>query len=132
MKKRPTFIREYFRMFMGLIIFLTGCVLMAQSLSYDSYSLWLVAGLILLGGIMAATGDGIGVIFGVLMLLTGGSILLHRADLVSIPYFVTMISWIFLLLGGAIVVVFAKKIIRKWKTNDPGDSGVDDLDKVDY
>ena len=132
MKKRPTFIREYFRMFMGLIIFLTGCVLMAQSLSYDSYSLWLVGGLILLGGMMAATGDGVGVIFGLLLLLTGGSILLHRAGIVSVPYFVTIISWICILLGGAMVAAFAIKIIKKWKSNDPGDSGVDDLDKVDY
>jgi hypothetical protein len=132
LEKRPTYVQEYFRMFMGLIIFLTGCLLMAQSLTYDSYSLWLVGGLIILGGIMAATGDGAGIIFGVLLLLTGGSILLHRLGILSGPYFVTIISWVFLILGGLQMLVFAFKIYKKWKTGDPGDTGVDDLDKVDY
>lgn len=132
MEKRPTFIREYFRIVMGLIVFLTGCALVSHIASYDSYSFWFIAGTIILGVTMLSMGDGIGVVFGILMMLTGASILLHQMGILATPYFAGVIGWVFMSLGGLMILAFSLKIIKKWKSNDPGDSGVDDLDKVDY
>lgn len=131
MNKRPTFIREYFRLGTGLIVFVTGCLLVSSTIKADSYGLWFPVITILLGAFMTSVG-GIGAIFGILMLLTGGSQLLHHAGLVTIPYISMIIGWIFVALGGLLITVISMKIVKKWKSGDPGDSGVDDLDNVDY
>lgn len=131
-EQRPTFIREYFRIFMGLVIFLGGCLLVSHAIEFKGIALTLPAILILVGGILAGIGGGVGALLGMLMVFSGGSLLLHAIGLIDFPYIVAFFGWIMLLLGGIQIAYFSYKIWKKWKTNDPGDSGVDDLDKVDY
>lgn len=131
-EQRPTFVREYFRIFIGLVIFLGGCLLVSHSIEFNGLALTLPAILILVGGILAGIGGGPGALLGMFMVFTGGSLLLHAVGLIDFPFIVAFFGWIMLVLGGIQIAYFSYRIWKKWKTNDPGDSGVDDLDKVDY
>ena len=131
-EQRPTYVREYFRIFMGLVVFLGGCLLVSHSVDFSGPGLLFPAILILIGGILAGMGGGPGALLGMLMVFTGGSLFLHATGIIQFPFIVAIFGWIMLLLGGSQIAYFSYKIWKKWKTNDPGDSGVDDLDRVDY
>lgn len=120
----------YFHLFEGLALLVVGCLLIIHTVDYASMGLWLPLTMIVLG-LLTIGGGGEGLIFGLFLLLTGSSILLHETGLITVPYLRNFIGALFAILGGIMIVFSSIAIIKKFKSKDPDPEYYEDA-KVDY
>jgi hypothetical protein len=109
-----SYVKLYFPLIMGVLVLLLGTVMVLHAINWDAFGLWFPVTMVLFGLIIIG-GGGAATLLGLIVLLSGCSILLHQSGVVTFPYLKEVLGWVFIVAGTLMVTKSSLQIWSKWK-----------------